>query len=420
MRIFFSAAWLLALTGLLGAASSAAQTVSIPAGVPLRIEVDHRYRVHAGRQIEGRLIAPVYSVDHKVLPVNTRVTGIILGEHRAPQNDRVRAYLDGEFVAPAVPDIRFDLLRLPDGKKVAIETSVVQRDANIIRMKVNGKHPTLKQRVGEEVENRKHEAMETIHHPNLGDRVEKWIYGQLPWHPPTIWTGTQYDARLTAPVEIPGPSSAPLPRAEVHGTPTGVVEARLTTNLTSAADHRGTPVTAVLTAPLLTPDGKRVVFPQGAKMRGIVTVSQPARWFARNGRLRFTFRSIEAEDGTRSQVHGQLAASEAAAQEKLKINGEGTAESQSGPGKYLAPMALGMMSVASYGDDAANPGNSAVISNGFGFAARVTAMAAANAAVGRGFAYFALSKSIYYRWIARGHEVEFPKDTRIEILLNQR
>jgi hypothetical protein len=43
-----------------------------------------------------------------------------------------------------------------------------------------------------------------------------------------------------------------------------------------------------------------------------------------------------------------------------------------------------------------------------------------NADVGRGFAYFALSKSIYYRWIARGHELRFPKDTQIEILLNER
>ena len=47
-------------------------------------------------------------------------------------------------------------------------------------------------------------------------------------------------------------------------------------------------------------------------------------------------------------------------------------------------------------------------------------LASANAAVGRGFAYFALSKSIYYRWIARGREVQFPKDTQIEILLNNR
>jgi hypothetical protein len=152
----------------------------------------------------------------------------------------------------------------------------------------------------------------------------------------------------------------------------------------------------------------------------LVTLSQPARWFARNGRLRFTFRSIESEGGAASTVHGQLAGAEASGDAKMKISEEGTATTSSGPGKYLAPMALGVMTASSYGDDAGKPGNSAVVSNGFGFAARVAAMASANAAVGRGFAYFALSKSIYYRWIARGHEVQFPKDTQIEILLNER
>lgn len=29
-------------------------------------------------------------------------------------------------------------------------------------------------------------------------------------------------------------------------------------------------------------------------------------------------------------------------------------------------------------------------------------------------------EGVYYRWIARGHEIEFPKDTRVEILLNAR
>jgi hypothetical protein len=97
---------------------------------------------------------------------------------------------------------------------------------------------------------------------------------------------------------------------------------------------------------------------------------------------------------------------------KVKISEEGTATASSGPGEYLAPMALGLLTVASYGDDAAHAGNSAVISNGFGFAARATAMASANAAVGRGFANFALSKSIYYRWIAGGTRCNFRKTRR--------
>lgn len=419
MRLVFCAAAIACVLSAPGTLRAAAQT-TIPAGVPLRIQVDHRYRVRPGTRIEGHLIAPIYSVDHKVLPTDTTVSGVIAGTHPAPRKDRVASLLDGNFLPAGIPEIHFDALRLPDGTTAKIETAVSQRDATVVKMSVSKKHSSLKEMARQEIQNRKREALDTFHHPDVGDRIEKWAYAQLPWSPPTIWTGTQYDAELTAPVEIPGPAPTPLPRAEIQGIPTGVVDARLTVDLDSAKDKHGAPVTAVLTRPLLSPDGKQVLFPEGAKMEGLVTLVRPARWLARNGRLRFTFRSIEAEGGTASMVHGQLAGAEASASTKMKISEEGTAATSSGPGKYLAPMALGVLTAASYGDDAANPGNSAVISNGFGFAARITAMASANAAVGRGFAYFALSKSIYYRWIARGHEVRFPKDTQIEILLNER
>lgn len=45
----------------------------------------------------------------------------------------------------------------------------------------------------QEIENPKREAPDTFHHPDVGDRIEKWTYTQLPWNPPMIWTGTQYD-----------------------------------------------------------------------------------------------------------------------------------------------------------------------------------------------------------------------------------
>jgi hypothetical protein len=271
------------------------------------------------------------------------------------------------------------------------------------------------------IKDRKREAIKTLHHPNLGDRIRKWIYAQLPWSPPTIWTGTEYDAELTAPVSIPGPQPMPLPEAIVHGSPTGMVSARLLTPLNSATDRRSAPVTAVLTHPLLTPDGKQVLFPEGAKMTGMVTFARPARWFARNGQLRFTFGSIERKDAAPSAIHGQVAAAETSPDAHVKLSEEGTAKSSSGPGKYLAPMVLGVMATSAFdGDATSNPVHSGVDSNGFGFTARVLAMTSANAVLLRSFAVFAVSKSIYYHWIARGHEIDFPKDTRVEILLNPR
>jgi len=247
------------------------------------------------------------------------------------------------------------------------------------------------------------------------------LYAQLPWSPPTIWTGTKYDAELTAPIHVPGPQPSPLPEATLHGTPTGIVEARLLTPLNSATDGRGTPVVAVLTQPLLTADGKQVLFPEGARMTGLVTVSHPARWFGRNGQMRFTFRSIAREDAKPTIIHGQLAAAEAAPGTHAKLNEEGTAKSSSGPEKYLAPLALGVLATSAFdGDATSNPVHSGVDSNGLGFAARVAVMSSANAVLLRTFAVYAASKSIYFRWIARGHEIDFPKDSRVQILLNAR
>lgn len=163
-----------------------------------------------------------------------------------PRQSRTRALLDGQFTPLAVPAVRFDALHLPGANTLPIQTAVTERDATIVTMSA-GKKPGLRAQAPAGIEVRKREAPDTLHHPNLGDRLEKWIDAQLPWSPPTIRTGTEYDAEPTAPVTIPGPQPAPLPEATLHGTPTGVVEARLLTLLHSTTDHRGAIVTAALT-----------------------------------------------------------------------------------------------------------------------------------------------------------------------------
>ncbi|HUV68097.1 MAG TPA: hypothetical protein VMW15_00445, partial [Terracidiphilus sp.] len=331
-----------------------------------------------------------------------------------------RALLDGQFTPPAVAAVRFDSLRLPSGATLPIQTSTTQRDATVVTMST-GKKSSLRTQARDLIKAQKREALDTLHHPRLGDRIEKLLFAQLPWSPPTIWTGTEYDAELTAPIQVPGPQPAPLPEATLHGTPTGIVEARLLTPLNSATDGRGTPVVAVLTQPLLTTDSKQVLFPEGARMTGLVTVSRPARWFGRNGQMRFTFRTIAREDAGPTIIHGQLAAAEAAPGTHAKLDEEGTAKSSSGSEKYLAPLALSVLATSAFeGDATSNPVHSGVDSNGFGFAARVAVMSSANAVLLHTFAVYAASKSIYYRWIARGHEIDFPKDTRVQILLNAR
>jgi hypothetical protein len=92
-----------------------AQVVKVPAGVPLRIEIDNRYPMKVGTRLEGHLIAPVYLVDHQVLPVNTHVSGAIVATHPVSKGTRTDALLNGDFTPLAIPEVRFDHLTLPSG-----------------------------------------------------------------------------------------------------------------------------------------------------------------------------------------------------------------------------------------------------------------------------------------------------------------
>jgi hypothetical protein len=434
-----------------------AQVATIPAGVPLRVEIDHRYPMKVGTQLEGHLIAPVYLVDHQVLPVNTHVSGTIVATHPVSKGTRTDALLNGDFTPLATPEVRFDHLTLPNGDAAEITTDTVQRDASVVRMRSTAKRSSIKDQVTEQIKQRKQDALDTVTKPGKADRVRRFLYAQLPYHPQEIWAGTQYDAELTQPLPIPQQSApTPLPVQPLGDrTPTGTIEARLTQDLDSATAKNGASVNAVLTKPLLDPTQKEVILPEGTHLTGSVLQAKPARWFARNGKLRFTFHQIELPAGFAAQarpaqpsngiepqsqpatqasshnestpqllsrpIHGQMTAAEAAPGQDVSVDSEGGAKAGSGKNKYLAPLTLGVLAASSMdGDEASDVLKNGVVSNGFGVIVRIATMAASNRGLAQGFAYFALSKSIYKRWIAKGHEVSFPKDTRLEIELSKR
>ena len=434
-----------------------AQVATIPAGVPLRVEIDHRYPMKVGSRLEGHLIAPVYLVDHQILPINTHVSGTIVATHPIDKSTRTDALLNGDFTPLASPEIQFDRLTLPNGELAEIATHVVQRDASVVRMRSTSKRPSIKDQVTEQMKQRKQDALDTVTKPRKADRLRQFLYAQLPYHPQKIWAGTEYDAELRQPLPIRQENDpAPLPVQPLGDrTPTGTIEARLTQDLNSATTKQGGPVDAVLTKPLLDRTQKEVVLPEGTHLTGSVVQVKPARWFARNGNLRFTFRQIELPPGFAAQgtpvqpsnenqpqsesatqlsphksstpqllsrpIHGQMTATEATSAQNISIDSEGGAKAGSDKNKYLAPLALGFLAASSMdGDEASDVLKNGVVSNGFGLAARIVTMAASNRSIATGFAYYALTKSVYKRWIAKGHEVSFPKDTRLEIELAER
>ena len=48
-------------------------TELVPAGVPLRVELDKSYSMRVGTRIEGHLTEPVYLIDHVAVPANSKV-----------------------------------------------------------------------------------------------------------------------------------------------------------------------------------------------------------------------------------------------------------------------------------------------------------------------------------------------------------
>jgi len=421
-----------------------AQEATIPAGVPLRIQINKRYLVDVGTRVEGHLIAPVFLVDHEVLPVNTQVSGSVIATHPITGGERAEALLNGDFTPLVMPELRFDQITLPDGTIEAISTHVTQRDGSVVRMKSSGKKPSLTQQAEDVVKQREQDTLDQITKPGKSDRLLRIFYSQLPYHPQRIWMGTQFDADLTEPLNIPQKNPpAPLPVLPLsEKSLVGVIEARLTQNLSSATAKQGETVDAVLTKPLLDGTKKQVILPEGTHLEGVVLQAKPARWLARNGKLRFTFRRVDlpqtaiasvprqapelesrqanGPSATGHPIHGRMITSEANRKQNVEIDSEGGAKATGGPDKYVAPLVLGLFAAsASLGDDDDVVKNG-VVGNGFGLMARLATMATANRGVAMGFSYYALSKSVYKHWIARGSELTFPKDTRIQIELSER
>ncbi len=403
-------------------AQTAAPHATLPAGLPLRVAIDHRYPIRIGTRVQGHLTTAVYLVDHIVLPVDTPVYGVIVGRHPVKKSVRINALLDGDFTRLSVPEIRFETMQLPDGSETAFTAAAIERDSVIVRMNRNKPDNSVSGILKAEYTARRREIMGGYVSPGKSERLRQWFYHMLPYHPQNLWTGQQFDAELSEPLEVAQADDTPaaLPIEDLKSNkPTGTIEARLTENLTSATCPVGMSIHAVLSKPLLDKDREHVLLPEGTMLQGSIVESQPAAMFGRNGRLRFAFHKIELADDSSEKVHGIVTAAESAPNANITIDSEGGARATS-PNPALGTLTLAVLAAASRGDDGGSPLNSAIVSNGFGMMGRLASMATGNKDVASGFAYYAFAKNVVRRYIAKGKDVSFPRNTRIQIDLAER
>lgn len=397
-------------------------SLAVPAEVPLRIEVTRTLTLKTGMPFRGRLIEPVYGPDRLLLPTGTTAEGVVFATPPADRSTRVNAKLDGDFTPLRVPVIRVTELTLPSGRVLPADAVGGMRNAATISFARHPQKNSIVARVKGMIHEKIQQAHDTAHDQHKGDRVKQLLYSQLPYHPQRVWAGSQFDAILREPLRLPVASaSPPMPAAASVDLTSGTMQARLTSGISSKSAKQGDPVTAVLVKPFCDAKGQ-LMLPEGTPLRGLVLQARHARSFARTGRLRFVFRSIDtpAAQNAAQHIEGRLSSIQGQKSQNIALDEEGGTRAQPDNGRFLVPLVLGALAAGSRLGDGDNVASKGVTSNGFGLVARVVTMAAASRNASTGFAAFATAKSIYRRYIARGHEVSFPPNTEMAIDLSKR
>ncbi len=415
-------------------------TELVPAGVPLRVELDKSYPMKVGTRIEGHLTESVYLIDHMVVPADSKVYGTITGKHSVGRQARTAAMFNGDLTPLKNADVTFSELETPDGRHFDIETDATERTAKIVRMESpeQAPHRSLGQRIAAAFRWTKRETGAAFSSPHKMDTAKQALYAQIPVHPQELWAGTQFDAELKQPLELTGQDvPAPIPTADLSELKlTGNIEARLVDPVDSNTATAGMPVEAVLTQPLFetesaaavevadatapaTPQAHgKLLLPEGTHLIGSVVEAKPAGMFGHNGSLRLTFRKAELPEGDERVVHGHVIAVESVKSDRVQIDNEGQIKAN-GSNRFLAPITLGSLAAVS---DSTGAGllKEAMTSNGLDLLTRVIGTASGTGGLVSGFAYYEVGKVVFDTWIARGHEVVFAKNTRLEIELAQR
>ena len=380
---------------------------------------------------------PVYAFDHIVVPVGSEVIGKVTEIETVSGGKRTQAVLNADFTPSRKVEIGFDELVLADGKRLRLNTSVTPGSGRVIELVTAAnekeKKNTMKDAASKKADEAKQQAhqewdkaMEQLHTPGKMQRLERYGEAQLPVHRQYIPAGTVYFAELQDTLEF-GSEVMTVPMASSIGSaiPEGsVAHARLVTPLSSATAHAGQNIEAVLSQPLM--DGDRLILPQGSRLKGTVKQAQPARRMKKNGQLRIAFSEVVPPDGIEQKVVSTLEGVQAGKDANVKLDSEGGAEATTSRTRYLGTaVSLGLAVLATsagqdHDADGASHGGATGGLGGFKLVGMVVGAAVRSRAFGTTMGAYGAAASIYTHFMARGSEVEFPKNTAMQIGIGTR
>lgn len=417
--------------------------LTVPEGTPLQVAIAKETRVKkAGQPIQGRIVEPVYSFDKIVIPVGTEVDGQMIKIISPSAGRRTTAALDADFTPARKTEIEFDELILPNGNRLAIRTVVTPGSGQPVEFvsaaseanQKNGVKNEAAQRTAAAKQQAKQEwdnAMKQVKEPGKLHRIERYAIAQLPVHPQYLPEGVVYFAELQQPLNFGIEPLTPTLVSSIGAPPPdgSVVHARLMTPLSSASTQKGADVEAMVSQPLF--DDGRLILPQGSLLKGSVVQVQPARHMSRNGQLRMAFHELSLPSGVEQKVEATLAGVEAGKAGNLKLDSEGGAQATTSKSRYLATtVSLGLAALSFAGDPDAGPGGNAAAGNtsnrvaggagGYKLIGIALGLTVHSQPFGAAMGAYGGGMSIYRHFIARGHDVVFPKNTAMEIGIGTR
>ena len=320
-----------------GPADPGTLPLTVPVGAPLHIVLTTKIPVkHVGIPVEGKVVENVYVFDHLVIPAGSRVIGQVTKVENAPRKERALAIANGNFTPLREAHIDFNTLVEADGKRIPLDTNVSQGAPSIVHMVAGEKEKKKKGRVASKVDevhqqvlNQEEAAINNVTSPGKVQRLKAALSARLPYHRPSLPLGTNFTAELKTPLtfgtEIP--SAHQLEKTGGNIPPGSLVHVRLVSPLSSATDHRDTPVRAVVSQPLFSSD-HTLILPEGARLNGTIMEAVPARLFGRNGQLRFMFRQLELTPGATRKVEASLQGVDADPGSHLQLDAEGEASAK--------------------------------------------------------------------------------------------
>ena len=154
--------------------------------------------------------------------------------------------------------------------------------------------------------------------------------------------------------------------------------------------------------------------PQGSVLIGEITQAKAARSFGRQGKLRFRFRELKLPNGFLQPVEGSLTGVDSNKSADLQMDSEGGFQPKS-QNRVIVPLVLTLLAGRALDDDGNQVAKNALASNGFGIVGRIVGIASNSRNVAAGIGIYGAALAFYDLWLAHGHDVVFPKNTRVEI-----